>query len=509
MEDDPASERSLELIQEWIDDCNDNHEHCRQTDLPQLPTRVLDLGEDELELRLFVTEAAYGRYATFSHRWGGEIPRRTTLDCFESYCDSIPLHTLPQSFQDAAKIAKNLSVRYLWIDALCIIQDSSEDWERECEKMCNIYRDSYITIAAPNAPNSEAGFLQRRTPPKTKAIRLPYYNIDRVLAGEIWFQVKQEHTGLHYNSLLQRGWILQEQLLSRRTLYFGTRQNYFECIETHHLETTGSWDYYKPLEGSPSLLLFPTSSSIKDAHIQWTKIIQAYSPRSLTYPADKLPALSGLARRFSQKTGCSYLAGHWRENLVATLAWYISDPIVRSAEEVFRAPSWSWASVDGKLGFINFVMVKSWDAKLVSDSMVLAGSDPFGQVLPGSNVVVRARVKIAEIWESPTEGSWSLFEISPGEFVNKLGSCNLDREFEVRSGDTLYCMQIARFRACFGHEPFAASAALLLRGFEVGKGMVYKRVGYMEVSRKGFEGGDGAEGEDWFEDGNLGEVCIV
>lgn len=257
---------------------------------------------------------------------------------------------------------------------------------------------------------------------------------------------------------------------------------------------------------SPSAIFSPTFSFSDIFYAKWEKIIEDYSARSLTYPKDKLPALSALARRFAQKTGCGYLAGHWREKIVHTLAWYISKPV--SELPVYRAPTWSWASVDGKLRFNTSAHVRRWDAERISDSMILAGSDPFGQVSAGSSITIRARLKIAEA-RHVTVTEWPVCFLFEEGLMNKLGFCSLDHEFEVKDEETLYCMQIATFGFSAEHEPWTASAALLLRRVEMGNKIVYKRVGYVDLRRKGFEGKNIAEGSDWFKDEGFSELCIV
>lgn len=73
---------------------------------------------------------------------------------------NIFLSDLPPLFQDAIIITRQLGLRYLWIDSLCIIQDSLRDWETEAAKMASIYQNSYVTISATDASNGSAKCLQ-------------------------------------------------------------------------------------------------------------------------------------------------------------------------------------------------------------------------------------------------------------------------------------------------------------------------------------------------------------
>lgn len=94
------------------------------------------------------------RYVTLSHCWGGSLPLRTTKETVHLYSWEIPYELIPKTFHDALTITRALDVPYLWIDALCIIQDDHNDWQIEASKMKDVYSGSLITIAATHALNS-------------------------------------------------------------------------------------------------------------------------------------------------------------------------------------------------------------------------------------------------------------------------------------------------------------------------------------------------------------------
>jgi hypothetical protein len=104
-----------------------------------------------------------GRYLALSHCWGvSTINERltTTLATLEIRLKSIPMSLMPANFYDATIITRKLGYRYLWIDSLCIIQDSTEDWETESQNMGNIYMNASLTIAAGAAKDSDGGMLR-------------------------------------------------------------------------------------------------------------------------------------------------------------------------------------------------------------------------------------------------------------------------------------------------------------------------------------------------------------
>lgn len=131
---------------------------------------------------------------------------------------------LPATFQDAIAITRNLGVRYLWIDSLCIMQDSPEDWLTEAANMPNIYRNACVTVAAAASNTSKGGlFVDRSWTSQSKPCQLPIPHGKG--HGTIHFDVPfdamiEEQT----NILLTRAWCLQESLLSPRVLLFDKLQ---------------------------------------------------------------------------------------------------------------------------------------------------------------------------------------------------------------------------------------------------------------------------------------------
>ena len=144
----------------------------------------------------------------------------------EDRMQGISIAALPRNFQDAIIVTRMLNIRYLWIDSLCIIQDSNEDWLKESAEMGEIYKHSFVTIAATNAENSAAGFLQKR---------IAEFNCDIQLKEDVGLQVCIRPRIEWYSSaeiggpLTKRAWVLQERLLAKRILHFGAQQIMWQC----------------------------------------------------------------------------------------------------------------------------------------------------------------------------------------------------------------------------------------------------------------------------------------
>ncbi|KAK3311958.1 heterokaryon incompatibility protein-domain-containing protein [Apodospora peruviana] len=249
-----GSHENLKQAALWLKLCTETHGLCTCTSdaYTPLPRRVLDVGSDitHQDPYLYETDGRqFGQYATLSHRWPKVLDARTTLQTINSYRRAIPLSTLPPTFRDAVITCRALGVRYLWIDSLCIVQDSKEDWDIESAKMGAYYWNSFFNIAAATVNSSryddtfnltiktEGGCFRPRDPCGIQPchVRLRY-----------WHDLAQVDTSVHlgphiasgptdwrfaeHSALDSRAWILQERILAPRTLFFGEHQIFWSCL---------------------------------------------------------------------------------------------------------------------------------------------------------------------------------------------------------------------------------------------------------------------------------------
>jgi hypothetical protein len=166
----PIQTSLLEHAKKWIASCHGN-DLCQNKaiDGPFCPTRVLDVNaNDSREIRLIETGECPGLdsvpYIALSHCWGGSIKTQLTEKNLEEMKHSISADKLPKNFQDAISITRRLGAQYLWIDSLCIIQDSHEDWVRESAKLGLLYANAICTISATASRNSSGGCFLSRDP---------------------------------------------------------------------------------------------------------------------------------------------------------------------------------------------------------------------------------------------------------------------------------------------------------------------------------------------------------
>jgi hypothetical protein len=247
------------------------------------PTRLIDVGlaDGSEEPRLVQPpKGEKGRYLALSHCWGvSTIKERltTTLATLDCRLETIPVSLMSANFYDATIITRRLGYRYLWIDSLCIIQDSVEDWEVESQNMGNIYMNASLTIAAGAAKDSDGGMLRNENRAEDLEARFEpsrWFLQDRPVMGlyalqdakprdkvdtdiakdkkakyfhlkiyggkgsptvtlEPWLPFSDKEGNWYQctvaGPLAARGWCLQERLLSHRILYYGVRQIYWQC----------------------------------------------------------------------------------------------------------------------------------------------------------------------------------------------------------------------------------------------------------------------------------------
>jgi hypothetical protein len=130
-----ASESNFDLVRGWLKECVNDHPACQYSAAKSLPSRLIDVGPPVLSKipSVHLTESHtihHASYLALSHCWGGKVALILTLSNYNHLKAEIPWYELPANFQDAITITQQLGIRYLWIDSLCIIQDSHEDWRQ-------------------------------------------------------------------------------------------------------------------------------------------------------------------------------------------------------------------------------------------------------------------------------------------------------------------------------------------------------------------------------------------
>jgi len=351
-----GSPEVMAQISQWLQQCA-----CGPSSTSTfVPERLLDLDAsrpDEVRVVKGSTVSGTPRYIALSHCWGTTPSNlagssklvQSNIDRFMS--SGIPLRDLPRTFSDAVSVARSLNVRYLWIDSLCIVQDSKEDWERNAATMWEVYTNSYVTIAATASRDSSQGIFRTRVAATVvpSIVRVPEDHPK--LDGGIYqcYEGDEWNDCVEFAPLNKRAWVLQERLLSPRIIHFSETQVFFECLELRASERLPSGI---PARQRRSTLRDDLHREVREKGIDsliplWATVVWKYTSLQLSHDSDKMVAVSAISRQLLDSIPDSgrYVYGLWEYSLAGQLCWSSSQGSTRSSDD--RAPSWSWCSMNG------------------------------------------------------------------------------------------------------------------------------------------------------------------
>ncbi|RGP64483.1 heterokaryon incompatibility [Fusarium longipes] len=343
-----------------------------------VPTRLLDVGTSEFpSLKVVLKNEVIDiegqieydvRYMALSYCWGSKeqaaMQLKTTRDNLDNHRLQVNMENLPLTIADAVHFCRCLHIRYLWVDALCILQGDEEDWSRESLEMSNVYSKSYITLCVLRGSSCLDGFLKRHIEIQSPMKLRIRSGLDNSVEGTLYLQsLGSPHnltcddfteTGAimleidqpmefdtDENTWQSRGWTFQEAELSPRRLMVGDRMIHFSCAEMHE-SADGTHFTEEVIMADISKNSVPICS--------WYQLAENFSQRSLSFETDRLPALSGLARIMNEHhPQQTYLAGLWEADLHRGLLWTFNqyenfEKYQDSHHNPYIAPSWSWAS---------------------------------------------------------------------------------------------------------------------------------------------------------------------
>ncbi|KIN05151.1 hypothetical protein OIDMADRAFT_116581, partial [Oidiodendron maius Zn] len=384
-----------------LEECqSDAHTSCPPNSYPELPRRVLDIGGDNDSL-IKIHEnlgAEMGRYVALSCCWGPDASkwlmiRKATLD--EHISLGLP-SKLPKTLEDAVTVCRKLEIRFLWVDALCILQDDPTDIFEQISAMGSIYKNSTLTIAAAGSSAVSDGFLANQKPIKPLA-SLPFYTGAESPPGTIFVRGRQPINGT-VEPWFSRGWTLQELILSPRVILFDSYQIAIKCQAINFKPVMPIWLKTDYGEFDVRNALFdvynntgnPSESKLRELQSNlWQGLVMEYSKRNLSYMKDRLPALAGIASELRNIWKDEYIAGFWKRTLIFDLLWYRPKDAVHTVNSNSCSPTWSWSTVPYPVSF--FDGVTFYAEILDSEIQLVSTSTPFGQVQNGT-ICIEARL---------------------------------------------------------------------------------------------------------------------
>ncbi|EWY92477.1 hypothetical protein FOYG_06031 [Fusarium oxysporum NRRL 32931] len=376
-----GSDGHIRILSRWLQQCQEDHEECRVSlsgspllnpEVTDLPNRCIEVSRNidgARVLALKETGGRRGKYITLTHRWvQPDTVNASTLQ--SNYSDRLcgkALEHLPRHFEDAFYLASKMGISFVWIDSLCIIQDSEQDWIVEASRMAKYYQNSFFTVAGFGVTRETGLFTASGQEFEPNLVRLPYRDRAGIQKGYFYVcpvdqsKVKEQYDQeIAQSDLLNRGWIFQEWVLSRRVICYTRTACFYQC-QKFNPRTTASNDVNLGIlnDGNADLSLknlfrfdFPASEeSIFD---RWRFAVHTYSSLRLTKASeDRLTALAGISEEFAIAINRSidpkwhwysfYLSGMWAGDIVVGLLWEMDGAC--SGQRLNGIPTWSWASV--------------------------------------------------------------------------------------------------------------------------------------------------------------------
>lgn len=468
-------------VSRWLDRCASEHALCKESS-GWLPTRLVDVcdfGDGCIRIvdSSTIAKCSQKSYLALSHCWGAEdflTMKETNREDFER---GMLISCLPPNFQDAIHVTRRLGFRFLWIDSLCIVQRCPYDWDKEAPLMNKVYRNAFLTLGAMSSPNAYGGLFRardaRRLGPSPFRLNLEGEGVvDCLVARSDLWEAEVRRAPLN-----QRAWVVQERVLAPRSLYFAQSQLFWECRELYACETFPDGvpialvsDVHEPDSsgGVVSVKAFRrTARALRGRSVAelresfggprgefrqhessyqvWNEILDMYARCGLTDPRDKLVAISGVVKDFADAVGDEYLAGLWRKNLVNGLLWqvwgldeclswneeYCRDPARRPLE--YRAPTWSWASVDASMTRAHPLEVEFSGeyAEVLDVHIEPEGSDPTGRL---RHACLRVSGRLIKTRRTPRKAQLSGLQF--GRFLPDVD--------ETLDGDGYLCLPLRR-----------------------------------------------------------------
>jgi hypothetical protein len=439
-------------------------------------------------------------YTTLSYCWGGAQQLETTKATFDSMTLGIPMTYLPRTIQDAIIITRNLNIRYLWVDAICIIQDDKIDKATQIRGMGAIYKQSTLTIAAMSSETPYQGFLKTSVAQRGSLfpILLPNGTLGEI---ELVIPVVSERP---LEKLETRAWAFQELLLSPRLLLFHQKEAFWRCQSRTNARTpllgtsneyASSRVYRLPNEIFCDVATGKKSPSNnlteKEQNHIWSMIVYDYSRQHVQFE-DRFHAIAGIVNELKGVWQDNYLAGCWEKSLVHHLVWYRSkgelqsEPMQRSS---YDAPSWSWLSINCPVAIYGAI---SPDAEVIDCTVepmhatLLEGPFRSGTLtIEGAFLIpseIPDGIKLQELYEIMVE---ILDYEDYVEWANKMESEHnlyvcLDREADKASQEVLYLRLGSLNTRHGGYEADSYIGLILEKTTDERSQQCFKRIGRWE-----------------------------
>ncbi|KAL7925258.1 heterokaryon incompatibility domain-containing protein [Trichoderma austrokoningii] len=362
----------LEVVKSWVQSCEQWHgSEC----IDATPWKTSDFGVPfirmiSLDDHKLIETTCLPTYAALSYVWGSAAVFKTMRDNIDmlTKTNGLPVPSFPKSIRDAMILAKELGFQYIWIDSLCIIQDSAEDKVQQLRMMDRIYSRASLTIVAAAGSHADAGI-----PGLQPESRSRKQHTARILEDLTLVALHPDtHRSAAATTWNTRGWTYQERLLSKRCLFsFPDGSVSFQCSmavwgEDYHAETphlkccapmmdislNRSW----MAPGTVKERGIPTVHVSDTSYLrEYCRLVEEYTGRDMSYASDRLLGISGVLDVLQSEFGLSFINGLPEAIIYMALLWQPRNKLKRVPTDPKTSlplfPSWSWTGWTGPVGY--------------------------------------------------------------------------------------------------------------------------------------------------------------
>ncbi|CAO2655398.1 Nn.00g104620.m01.CDS01 [Neocucurbitaria sp. VM-36] len=395
-----------DLVKSWLNNCDHNHgSACNHPRSGKRAENGIHLTLIDVKEECLIPASSDAKYFALSYVWGRVEMHKTLRSNYEARNQPGALAAIqfPKTIRNAMEFVQSLGERYLWIDAICLVQDDEDEMTRQVLNMDIIYGQAFATIVALEGTDANAGLAGvragTRKPQKITTLSISNKSVD--LDDDPDSKDKETihlvatprplYLALEISQWNSRGWIVQEHLLSRRCLYFASDAVYFQCgqetisegganeaFDAFLFDKTALSDNQilekanrnNPLLGLDVFYNLTLHERIADAFIAYTKLVETYSQRNLTFKSDILKAFAGMFAVLEEHFQGTVVHGLPAAVISHALLWSPGARLPRRntssstnlslptdhPDPLF--PSWSWVGWDGPVEYRLFEHAK-------------------------------------------------------------------------------------------------------------------------------------------------------
>ncbi|KAL3291486.1 HET-domain-containing protein, partial [Colletotrichum asianum] len=427
-----TSPPEVHMVLDWVNDLDD---HVDGGD----PSRQVVVCAEEGVVES--SQPLQPSYVALSYCWGGDQRVKLRQVNMDKWRKGLPYEGLPQTIKDAITVTMNFGVSHLWVDALCIIQDSDDDKAQEISRMGDIYEQAHFTIIAARAKMVEEGFLHSRSIAGERGFRISYVSGNGDL-GSVVFWTGRGNSEPEPTET--RAWCFQESILSSRVLYFGTHNSKWICAETRKQNSEPLYDGWiedsrlnlESVNNSRHLVYgveWTTMSDSEAFYSGWRDLLQYYSVMEAGQQQDRLLAISAVAKKIGRIAKNRYSAGIWMNSPSDSLAWVSSSDKAKRLTSYY-IPSWSWASISGEIGLESCTPMEEFSIQHCQLKSQIPGDDFSAPI--EAQMKLQALTFPAHVRRDEELGQDFLWDLAAGEAVD--GQLSLDIAIDRPEREILY-----------------------------------------------------------------------